>query len=208
MTKGILAVVTAATLSLWFAAAPARAQEERGSSFFCIAEDTGSNTYIHSQTFKADPGTPTDAYESSWRDYLKTNGLPENGGCTFTNLPENVPTYLDGLKQQCDDCSVWSLREVSWSYEPGKPAAAKDHSNLATEMCDGFTEENYREKALADGPDEQLRSLCGQAFEYYTMYKRALAQGYSEADAERTYQAHEKSVAVLKQFYEETRTDR
>jgi hypothetical protein len=79
---------------------------------------------------------------------------------------------------------------------------------MATQMCDGFTEENYREKALAEGNDQQLRALCGAAYEYYTMYKRALEQGYSEEDAERTYQAHEKSVAVLKQFYEETRTDR
>ena len=208
MMKWLLAAFAAVTFAGIFAAAPASAQDPRASSFFCIAEDRGSNTYIHSATFKADAAISTEDYEQSWHEYLGANGLPVGGGCTFTDVPENVPVYLDGLKQQCEDCSVWTLREVAWSYAPAGPAAAKDHSNLATEMCDGFTEDNYREKALAEGLDQQLRSMCGQAFEYYTMYKRALEQGYSEADAERTYQAHEKSVAVLKQFYEETRTDR
>lgn len=207
--KRILAALAVAVLGLWFAAAPAHAQEERGSSFFCIIDDQSSNTYIHTGTFTADPAISTESYESSWRDYLKANGYPyANGGCTFTDMADKIPAYLDGLHQQCDDCSVWSLREVAWKYEPPAPAAAKDHGNMATQMCDGFTEENYREKALAEGNDQQLRALCGAAYEYYTMYKRALEQGYSEEDAERTYQAHEKSVAVLKQFYEETRTDR
>ena len=35
----------------------------------------------------------------------------------------------------------------------------------------------------------QLNTMCGQAFEYYTMYKRAIRQGYGPTDAERTYQA-------------------
>ena len=42
--------------------------------------------------------------------------------------------------------------------------------------------------------------MCGQAFEYYTMYKRAIAQGYSEADANRTYAAHEQSARVAEGF--------
>ena len=42
--------------------------------------------------------------------------------------------------------------------------------------------------------------MCGQAFEYYTMYKRAIAQGYSEADANRTYAAHEDSARVANGF--------
>jgi hypothetical protein len=32
------------------------------------------------------------------------------------------------------------------------------------------------------------------------MYKRAIAQGYSEADANRTYAAHEDSARVAKGF--------
>ncbi|WP_051414415.1 tetratricopeptide repeat protein [Pseudoxanthomonas suwonensis] len=72
--------------------------------------------------------------------------------------------------------------------------------SLATGACAGFTEGNYRQKALTGGPDQQLYALCGQAFEYYTMYKRAIAQGYSEADANRTYAAHEQSARVAQGF--------
>ena len=68
--------------------------------------------------------------------------------------------------------------------------------NLAASACSGFTEGNYRSRALEGGGDSQLNTMCGQAFEYYTMYKRAIAQGYSEADANRTYAAHEQSAQV------------
>jgi hypothetical protein len=69
--------------------------------------------------------------------------------------------------------------------------------NLAVGYCPGFTEGNYRQVALG-GDDQQRNTLCGGAFEYYTMYKRAIAQGYSEADANRTYAAHEGAVANLR----------
>jgi hypothetical protein len=68
--------------------------------------------------------------------------------------------------------------------------------NLAVSSCSGFSESNYRQRALQGGGDSQLFTMCGQAFEYYTMYKRAIAQGYSEADANRTYAAHEQSARV------------
>jgi hypothetical protein len=77
----------------------------------------------------------------------------------------------------------------------------------ATPACAGFTESNYRQAALAEGNDQQLRAMCGQAFEYYTMYKRAIAQGYAEADANRTYDAHEKSALVANDFYANNRAD-
>ena len=72
--------------------------------------------------------------------------------------------------------------------------------NLATGACTGFTESNYRQRALEGSGDAQLYTMCGQAFEYYTMYKRAIAQGYSEADANRTYAAHEDSARVANGF--------
>lgn len=72
--------------------------------------------------------------------------------------------------------------------------------NLATSACAGFTEGNYRQKALSGGGDQQLYTMCGQAFEYYTMYKRAIAQGYSEADANRTYAAHQQSTQVAQGY--------
>jgi hypothetical protein len=76
---------------------------------------------------------------------------------------------------------------------------------LASSTCPGFTEANYRQKALAGGPDTQLATMCGQAFEYYTMYKRAIAQGYSEADANRTYAAHAQSAQVANSFARDAR---
>ena len=42
--------------------------------------------------------------------------------------------------------------------------------------------------------------MCGQAFEYYTMYKRAIAQGYSYEDSQRTYKAHRESAAVATSY--------
>lgn len=66
--------------------------------------------------------------------------------------------------------------------------------NLAGSACSGFTEGNYRQQALQGGGDSQLHTMCGQAFEYYTMYKRAIAQGASQADAERTYEAHRQAA--------------
>lgn len=72
--------------------------------------------------------------------------------------------------------------------------------NLALGACPGFTEGNYRTVALEPGNDVQRKTMCGQAFEYYTMYKRAIAQGYAEADANRTYAAHEGAVANLRSF--------
>lgn len=80
------------------------------------------------------------------------------------------------------------------------PASYPTRPNLATGACAGFSEGNYRQKAVSGGGDQQLYTMCGQAFEYYTMYKRAIAQGYSEADANRTYAAHEQSARVAEGF--------
>lgn len=72
--------------------------------------------------------------------------------------------------------------------------------NLAAGACPGFTESNYRSVAVSGGGDQQLYTMCGQAFEYYVMYKRAIAQGYSEADAKRTYAAHEQAANTARNF--------
>ncbi|MDP1588538.1 MAG: hypothetical protein Q8M07_12385 [Prosthecobacter sp.] len=65
-------------------------------------------------------------------------------------------------------------------------------------QCPGFTIANYRTHAFNGGNDQQLYSLCGQAFEYYKMYLNAIDQGYSEADANRTYDAHQGAVRNLR----------
>lgn len=80
------------------------------------------------------------------------------------------------------------------------PGSYPTQPNLATGSCAGFSEANYREKAVSGGGDQQLYTMCGQAFEYYTMYKRAIAQGYSQADAERTYDAHRQAAASASSF--------
>ena len=82
----------------------------------------------------------------------------------------------------------------------GGGASYPTKPNLATGVCSGFTEGNYRQRALRGGKDTQLDTMCGQAFEYYVMYKRAIAQGYSEADANRTYAAHETAAANAQNF--------
>ncbi len=64
-------------------------------------------------------------------------------------------------------------------------------------QCPGFTISNYRTHAYEGGRDQQLYSHCGVAFEYYKWYLNAIEQGYSEADANRTYNAHEGAVRVL-----------
>ncbi len=74
--------------------------------------------------------------------------------------------------------------------------------NLALRFCPGFTEANYRSLSTARGPDTQRKTHCGLSFEYYTMYKRAIAQGYSEADSNRTYAAHEGAVSSLRSLVE------
>src|SRR3546814_3811505 len=85
---------------LWLA--PAAAQEERGSSLVCVAVDDQAQVYYHSRTFEADPAIPGETYNSSFLNHVRSQfGATLTGGCQFTSLPQNVPIYLDGLKQQC-----------------------------------------------------------------------------------------------------------
>lgn len=78
--------------------------------------------------------------------------------------------------------------------------------NLAVgAFCPGFTMANYRAKGLDRNGDVQLNTMCAQAFEYYSNYLNAIRQGYSEADANRTYEAHEGSTRVARHYYENNR---
>ena len=118
------------------------------------------------------------------------------------SLRENMEIVEQAIREmEQDQASAGS----DGDSEPAaiEPAAAEYQPNLAVDACDGFNEVNYRQKSLADGNDEQLRTLCGQAFEYYTMYKRAVDQQHPEAW--RTYEAHQKVAAVLNNFLGETR---
>ncbi len=67
--------------------------------------------------------------------------------------------------------------------------------------CAMMNEGNYRQVGVEGGKDVQLKTMCAQAYEYYTMYKRAITQGYAEADANRTYSAHEQAARNAVSFY-------
>jgi len=73
--------------------------------------------------------------------------------------------------------------------------------------CADFSLSNYRELALSGGNDIQLKTMCGQAFEYYSMYLRAIEQGYSESDANRTYSAFEGAASNASSFYRNNRSN-
>lgn len=122
------------------------------------------------------------------------------------SLTASLRESLDGIEQSINEMEqeqAQSASEPDSDQATVEPVAEAYKPNLALGSCQGFTETNYRQVALAPGDDQQLRSLCGQAFEYYTMYKRAVDQHHPEAW--RTYEAHEKSAAVLNNFYGETR---
>ena len=201
--------------ALAFVSLPAAAQDDRGSGFFCIASDDAARVYLHTATFETDPNVSSEDYMASFNSYLAAQGAGVSGICTFTHVPQNIPLYLDGLRQQCDDCAIYGLRQVGWT--PAALAAAPAESGAGfpvrasaldgSPACSMMNEGNYREAALAEGPDQQLRALCGAAFEYYTMYKRAIEQGYSEADANRTYDAHQQAALVAISHYEDTKVN-
>lgn len=76
---------------------------------------------------------------------------------------------------------------------------------LGTPACAMMNEGNYRQVAMSGGNDVQLKTMCGQAYEYYVMYKRAIDQGYSEADANRTYAAHQQAGLNAVSYYQNNR---
>jgi hypothetical protein len=85
-------------------------------------------------------------------------------------------------------------------------ASGHPYPNLAEGSCGSLMNlQNYRTNALSGGNDVQLKTLCGQAYEYYAMYKRAITQGYGHDDLMRTYNAHKDASAVVNQFYREAR---
>lgn len=125
--------------------------------------------------------------------------------------PEMLSTLRDvrdQIAQSIEEEGLGSSVAASVEDTGSYPYPPKDNwlAIQQSESCLGFTEENYRQRALADGPDVQLNTMCGQVFEYYTMYKRAIRQGYSEADAERTYQAHVGAAMNAKAFYDNNRS--
>lgn len=105
----------------------AHAQEPRGSSGFCLALDDQTKTYYYSDVFPADPGVPTAKYEDGYKKALAAKGITLPLNCLFTDQPERVATYIDGLRQQCSDCAVYDRRKFPWRPNSGdaQPAAAQ-----------------------------------------------------------------------------------
>lgn len=71
--------------------------------------------------------------------------------------------------------------------------------------CAMMNENTYRQVGVSGGNDVQLKTMCAQAWEYYKMYERARLQGYSEADANRTYAAHQQAAQNAISFYANNR---
>ena len=78
---------------------------------------------------------------------------------------------------------------------------------LGKAACRGYTDQNFKEYFVANqsGPDVQLHTMCAAAFNYYAMYRNAIAQGYSEADANITYGVFEKTALTATEFYRTAR---
>lgn len=86
----------------------------------------------------------------------------------------------------------------------GGAFAAQPSALGGSGACGGMNESNYRQMGLSGGGDVQLKTMCAQSYELYNNYKNAVAQGYSEADIQRAYAAHQQSAMVVQQFYNET----
>lgn len=116
-------------------------------------------------------------------------------GMQITNPNSPVVNALGGMGEQLLADGNTGMPASAGGVVSGA-SSYPTQANLAGGACSGFTEGNYRQMAVQGGGDSQLYTMCGQAFEYYTMYKRAIAQGASQADANRTYEAHRQAAAT------------
>ena len=124
------------------------------------------------------------------------------------SLLASLRESLEGLRQSIEEderAQAQAASPVTEEPAPVTPVQASLDPNLAASPCADFgvTEDNYRTASLAPGNDLQMRTLCGQALELYSMYKRAVAQGHPEAW--RTYDAHRQASMQLTGFDRETR---
>jgi hypothetical protein len=101
--------------------------------------------------------------------------------------------------------SVGNVGALGGTSSGGGSYSTRPNLLEGSPACAMMNESNYRTEALSGGNDVQLKTMCGQAFEYYHMYKNAIAQGYSEADANRTYAAHEGAAQNAISFYQNNR---
>jgi hypothetical protein len=100
-----------------------------------------------------------------------------------------------------------SVGGVGGLAQSGGGASYPTRPNLldGSPACSMMNQSNYRQVGVSGGNDVQLKTMCAQAHEYYHMYLNAIAQGYSEADANRTYAAHQGAAQNAISFYENNR---
>lgn len=128
------------------------------------------------------------------------------------------PTLLDSLREslagiedtiremEADEAAAGGAPDLAEA--PALPNAAfpvRPNALDGDPGCAGFTLANYRQRGLEGGHDVQLKTMCAQAFEYYNMYLNAIRQGYSEADCNRTYDAHAAAALNASAFYANNR---
>ena len=128
------------------------------------------------------------------------------------------PAFLQSLRDMMDETertiSEMEADQASAAAAP-EPApvpvaasyAARPNALDGDPACAEFTIANYRELGLRGGDNVQLDTMCAAAFEYYSAYLNAIRQGYAEADANRTYEAHSRAALVASTFYRDTRAD-
>lgn len=85
--------------------------------------------------------------------------------------------------------------------------APRPNALAGKEACSMMNETNYMQVGRTPGGDVQLKVLCAHAYHYYTLYKKAMSEGYSEADYMRTYDAHAKSALVVVDWFTNHRSD-
>lgn len=100
--------------------------------------------------------------------------------------------------------SLGSLGALSGG-QGGGSYPTRPNALAGSPACSMMNQNNYRQVATSGGNDVQLKTMCGQAYEYYSMYLNAIRQGYSEADANRTYAAHEQAAQNAIYFYQNNR---
>lgn len=72
--------------------------------------------------------------------------------------------------------------------------------------CSGMNADNYRDVALSGGGDVQMKTQCAMAYEHYNNYKKAVEQGYGEADVQRALDVYQKSAAYAESANEQIRS--
>lgn len=118
-------------------------------------------------------------------------------------------------ERETDDITTFTMNSngttngTSSGVGSAAPGSYKTKPNtlLGSRACDGYTNTNYIEhfEKNSNGLDVQLHTLCAGAFNYYAMYKKAIEMGYSEAEANITYQHFEKAALVATDFYNNAR---